>query len=90
MAYPQLYGGKTVEYRLNPNNGWSMDFDDIESKMNEKVKLLVLINPNNPTGNVASSEDLNRLIDIASKWKNCTIISDEIYHRIEYSKSKEY
>ena len=52
--------------------------------MNEKVKLLVLINPNNPTGNVASSEDLNRLIDIASKWKNCTIISDEIYDRLNF------
>ena len=63
MAYPQLYGGKTVEYRLDPDNGWSIDFDDIESKMNEKVKLLVLINPNNPTGNVATSEDLSRLID---------------------------
>ena len=84
MAYPQLYGGKTVEYRLDPDNGWSIDFDDIESKMNEKVKLLVLINPNNPTGNVATSEDLSRLIDIASKWKNCTIISDEIYDRLNF------
>ncbi|MEC8705886.1 MAG: aminotransferase class I/II-fold pyridoxal phosphate-dependent enzyme, partial [Candidatus Neomarinimicrobiota bacterium] len=40
MAYPQLFGGKTVEYRLNSNNGWSIDFDDIESKMNDRVKLL--------------------------------------------------
>ena len=44
MAYPQLFGGKTVEYRLNSNNGWKIDFDDIESKMNDNVKLLVLIN----------------------------------------------
>ena len=32
MAYPQLFGGKTVEYRLNPNDRWSIDFDDLESK----------------------------------------------------------
>ena len=84
MAYPQLYGGKTVEYRLNSNNGWSIDFDDIESKMNDRVKLLVLINPNNPTGNVCTKNEINRLIDLVSKWKNCTIISDEIYDRLNF------
>ena len=85
MAYPQLFSGKTVEYRLDPDNAWSIDFEDLESKMNDSVKLLVLINPNNPTGNVISKEELDKIIDLASKWQNCTIISDEIYDRLNFN-----
>ena len=85
MAYPQVYGGKTVEYRLDPDNGWSIDMDDLRSKMNDKVKLLVLINPNNPTGNVISENELDSIIDLASNYENCTIISDEIYDRLNFN-----
>ena len=87
MAYPQLFGGKTVEYRLNPDDRWSIDFDDLESKMNDRVKLLVLINPNNPTGNVIKEHELDKIIDLSSRWKNCTIISDEIYDRLNFNNS---
>ena len=85
MAYPQVYGGKTVEYRLDPDNGWSIDMEDLRSKMNDKVKLLVLINPNNPTGNVISEDELDSIIDLASNYENCTIISDEIYDRLNFN-----
>ena len=85
MAYPQVYGGKTVEYRLDPNNGWSIDIEDLKSKMNDRVKLLVLINPNNPTGNVIKESELDSIIDLASKYENCTIISDEIYDRLNFN-----
>ena len=85
MAYPQVYGGKTVEYRLDPDNGWSIDMEDLRSKMNDKVKLLVLINPNNPTGNVISENELDSIIDLASNYENCTIISDEIYDRLNFN-----
>ena len=85
MAYPQVYGGKTVEYRLDPENGWSIDMEDLKSKMNDKVKLLVLINPNNPTGNVISKDELDSIIDLVSNYENCTIISDEIYDRLNFN-----
>ena len=85
MAYPQLFGGKTVEYRLDPNNNWKIDFDDLKAKMNDKVKLLVLINPNNPTGNVITQQEIEKIVDLASQWENCTIISDEIYDRLNFN-----
>ena len=85
MAYPQVYGGKTVEYRLDPDSGWSIDMEDLKSKMNDKVKLLVLINPNNPTGNVISEDELDSIIDLVSNYENCTIISDEIYDRLNFN-----
>ena len=85
MAYPQVYGGKTVEYRLDPDQGWSIDVEDLKSKMNSRVKLLVLINPNNPTGNVITKYELDQVIELASQYENCTIISDEIYDRLNFN-----
>jgi len=85
MAYPQMYGAHTVEYKLKPNDGWRLDFDDIESKMNENVKLLVLINPNNPCGAVAGKDEIFRLISIARKWPNCVIVADEIYDGLDFT-----
>ena len=85
MAYPQMYGATTIEYALKSNDGWAIDLDDIESKMDSDVRLLVLINPNNPTGNVAGAEEIEKLLDIAKKWPNCMIIADEIYDGLDFS-----
>jgi aspartate/methionine/tyrosine aminotransferase len=85
MAYPQMYGAKTVEYRLKSSEEWKIDLDDISDKMNDSVKLLVLINPNNPTGNIATESEIDKLINIAEKWPNCTIIADEIYDGLDFS-----
>lgn len=85
LAYPQMYGAKTIEYRLKNDQGWSLDFDDIEAKMDDDVRLLVLINPNNPTGNVASAEDIDRLLSIAAKYPNCMVIADEIYDGLDFT-----
>ena len=38
LAYPQMYGAKTVEYALDSENGWAIDVEDIRSKMNENVR----------------------------------------------------
>ena len=80
-----MYGAKTIEYRLKNDQGWSLDFDDIEAKMDDDVRLLVLINPNNPTGNVASAEDIDRLLSIAAKYPNCMVIADEIYDGLDFT-----
>ena len=88
MAYPQLYGAETIEYTLDSEDGWRIDLDDIESKMDEDVRLLVLINPNNPTGNVANASEIDRLIAIAEKWPNCMIIADEIYDGLDFTDSQ--
>ncbi len=85
MAYPQMFGAQTLEYKLKPDNGWNLDFDDIESKMSEDVKLLVLINPNNPCGAVVGKDEIFRLLSIARKWPNCVIIADEIYDGLDFT-----
>ena len=85
MAYPQMYGAQTIEYKLKSDEGWKIDLEDIEEKMDESVKLLVLINPNNPTGNVANSQDILGLLRIAEKYPNCIIVADEIYDGLDFT-----
>ena len=88
MAYPQMYGAETIEYSLKSEQGWALDFDDIESKMNDHVRLFVLINPNNPTGAVVGKDDIDRLLNILSKWPNCILVADEIYDGLDFSKQQ--
>jgi len=85
MAYPQMYGAKTIEYKLRPDDGWKLDLNDIESKMDSSVRLLVLINPNNPCGSVAGKDEIEQLLSIARKWPNCMIIADEIYDGLDFT-----
>ena len=85
MAYPQMYGAQTIEYKLRPDDGWKLDLDDIESKMDASVRLLVLINPNNPCGSVAGVEEIEQLLSIARKWPNCMIVADEIYDGLDFT-----
>ena len=85
MAYPQMYGAQTIEYKLQPDNGWKIDLSDIELKMDSSVRLLVLINPNNPCGSVAGQKEIEKLLDIARKWPNCMIIADEIYDGLDFT-----
>jgi alanine-synthesizing transaminase len=68
-------------YYLDEENGWQPDIEDIKSKINEKTKAIVLINPNNPTGSVCKKETLLELIDIAIE-NNIVIFADEIYDKL--------
>ena len=85
LAYPQMYGAETVEYKLKPNDGWKLDFSDIEAKMSEDVKLLVLINPNNPCGAVTNKDEIFRLLSIVRKYPNCIVVADEIYDGLDFT-----
>ena len=68
-------------YYLNEENGWQPDIDDIKSKINEKTKAIIVINPNNPTGSNASRDTLLQIIEIA-KENNLVIFADEIYDKL--------
>jgi len=68
-------------YYLNEENNWYPDIDDIVSKINDKTRGIVIINPNNPTGAVYSKEILLELIEVAKKY-NLVIFADEIYDKL--------
>ncbi len=76
-----LSGGTPVHYRCDEENGWDPDLADIEAKITEKTKGLVIINPNNPTGAVYSEGTVKGLVDIARRHE-LVVFSDEIYEKI--------
>ena len=80
-----MYGAKTIEYALDSDQGWAIDTDDIRRKMNHSVKFIVIVNPNNPTGNVAKPSTIKEVLSIARDWPNCTVIADEIYDALDFS-----
>ena len=75
-------GRKLVENRLiNKNGQYTMDYDDLEAKITEKTKALILCNPHNPTGRVWTKDELEKLVNICAKHDIC-IISDDIHSDI--------
>ncbi len=76
-----IAGSVPVHYRCAPENDWNPDLDDVRSKITDRTKALLIINPNNPTGAVYSRETLEELIQIAREH-NLVLLSDEIYDRL--------
>ena len=74
-------------YYLDESNGWLPDIEDIKSKINEKTKAIVLINPNNPTGSLYTKENLQQIIDLALEH-NLVIFADEIYDKLLFDGKK--
>lgn len=88
-AAVSLSSGKPIHYICDENNGWQPDIDDIRSKISDKTKALVLINPNNPTGAVYTKELLLQIIELAREF-GFAIFSDEIYDKILYDNAKHH
>lgn len=82
-AAANLAGGTAVHYRCNEADNWQPDIDDIKSKITDKTKGIVVINPNNPTGALYSDDILRQIIDVAKQY-NLVIMADEIYDRVLY------
>ena len=84
MSVPKLCDGKAVEYACDESANWDPDVSDIRKKIGPKTKLIVAINPNNPTGAVYSRKTLKALIDVAGEHK-IPILSDEIYDQLAFT-----
>ncbi|MGN0921853.1 MAG: pyridoxal phosphate-dependent aminotransferase [Cellvibrio sp.] len=82
-AAVNLAGGKASHYICDEEADWFPDLADIESKITDKTRGIVVINPNNPTGAVYSKELLEGIVDIARRH-NLIIFADEIYSKILY------
>ena len=80
-ATATLAGGKVVHYICDEQSEWYPDMDDIRSKITDRTKAIVIINPNNPTGAVYPKEILEQIVQIAREHE-LIIFSDEIYDRL--------
>ena len=77
-------GAKGVPYNLIDNKDHKFDPEKILSLITDKTRLLVIINPNNPTGSFVERSKIDFLADGLKKYPNITILSDEIYSRMVF------
>ena len=80
-ACATLAGGKPVHYLCDEQSDWNPDLEDMEKKITDRTKAIVIINPNNPTGAVYPKDILERIVEIARRHQ-LILFSDEIYDRL--------
>lgn len=84
---PSSLGAVPVTYSLKEVNHYQIDFDELESKITEKTKMIVIVDPSNPTGSVFSEDTLKKLAKIAIEH-DLLVLSDEIYEQLVYDGEK--
>jgi alanine-synthesizing transaminase len=80
-----------LTYKLDPDNRWLPDLDDLYNKVkyNPSIVGILIINPDNPTGMVYPWETLKRIVAIAKEF-DLILIADEIYLNITYNGAKAH
>jgi aspartate aminotransferase len=88
-AYPAYasaasYHGATIHaIPLLESRNWRMDLDELERRVSEKTKVVVINSPHNPTGGVLTKGDLERIAELAQRY-DFLVLADEIYSRNFY------
>lgn len=77
QVYSEMYG--RVFVKVPYNEDLTMDVDNIIQALTEDTQLLILLNPNNPMGNVYSEEEFEKIMHAANE-KKITVLIDEAYH----------
>lgn len=91
--YPQhigkteLAGGVVVTAPLDAANNFAISKRAIAAKITPKTRMIVLVNPANPTGRVYSREELQHVADLAIEH-DLLVLSDEVYEYITYGKAE--
>lgn len=81
---PKQMGAEVDLWKAKPENDWIPSIDELKSLIKPNTKLIILNNPNNPTGAVLKKSFLQQVIDIASE-RNITILGDEVYRPVFHS-----
>lgn len=74
----QLESVRLKNYRLEFDGTWYIDFDQLRRQITSSTRAILIVNPNNPTGSVLKQNELEELLQIATK-RRIPIISDEVF-----------
>jgi aspartate/methionine/tyrosine aminotransferase len=81
---PKQLGAEVDLWKAAPENEWVPTIEDLKALIKPNTKLIIINNPNNPTGAILKKTFLQQIIDVASE-KNIMILSDEVYRPIFHS-----
>lgn len=74
----QLESVVAVPYALDYHDGWRIDLDSIQQAATDRVRAMLLVSPNNPTGSFLHRDDLSAIAAIAAT-RGWAIIGDEVF-----------
>ncbi len=85
----KLFGGKPsyVPLRFDEEQGFRLDLKEIEKRVSDKTKMIVLNNPHNPTGAIFEKKEVEKLLEIARDHKLLVLV-DEIYDNFVYEEGE--
>ena len=89
-AYDLIAKTLGVETRLlktELKDQWRVNVNQLEALIDNKTRMIILNNPNNPTSKVIDSNVLDDIVQLANE-KGITILSDEVYGTIAFTKTK--
>ncbi|KAI4355359.1 hypothetical protein L6164_004140 [Bauhinia variegata] len=90
-----LHGGTLVPYYLDEATGWGLEISELKKQLEAakskgiSVRALVVINPGNPTGQVLSEENQQRIVEFC-KEEGLVLLADEVYQENVYVPEKEF
>ncbi len=79
----EYFGGKIKRLGLSMENGFKIDIERLKELITDKTKALVLVSPDNPTGNIIDRDTAKAIADLAVD-KDFWIVSDEAYRTLIY------
>jgi methionine aminotransferase len=82
----KLFGGIVRPIELNAPD-YSINWDEVKKMINSKTRMIIINNPNNPTGRVLEEDDIKSLIEL-TRNSNIIILSDEVYEHLIYDGKK--
>ncbi len=80
----ELTGGIAVPIETKAEDNFKLTAEALKAKITDKTKLLILPFPNNPTGAVMTSSDLEKIAEVL-RDTNIVVLSDEIYSELTYT-----
>ncbi|CAI7654078.1 unnamed protein product [Penicillium glandicola] len=83
-SVPESFGAEVSLWRSDEGNGWAMDLGKLRSLIRPKTRMIILNNPQNPTGAILRREELQGIVDIARE-NDILIHSDEVYRPLFHS-----
>ncbi len=82
-ALGRHFGRATDVFRLKPRGDrWALDLDELDRAVTRKTRVVMVCNPNNPTGHVFSEEEMDAVVAAARRVK-AWLVADEIYRGAE-------
>ncbi|KAG7571489.1 hypothetical protein FFLO_00505 [Filobasidium floriforme] len=80
-SVPKSLGAEVTLWKTSMDNGWQLDPESLESMIKPNTRMIILNNPQNPTGAVLARKSLQVVVDIAKKH-DLYILCDEVFRSL--------